>query len=124
MKEEQIQDVLFSSTEIKICGVGKIVPNKGFDRLARIHRRLRENGFPVHTYILGKGNQQAAIQKYLDQNGMSDTFTFLGYQTNPYKYIAKCDLFVCSSLAEGFSTAATEALIVGIPICTVDVSEL
>lgn len=122
MKEEQIQDVLFSSTEIKICGVGKIVPNKGFDRLARIHRRLRENGFPVHTYILGKGNQQAAIQKYLDQNGMSDTFTFLGYQTNPYKYIAKCDLFVCSSLAEGFSTAATEALIVGIPICTVDVS--
>ena len=48
--------------------------------------------------------------------------TFLGYQTNPYKYVAKCDLFVCASFAEGFSTAATEALIVGTPVCTTEVS--
>ena len=41
---------------------------------------------------------------------------------NPYKYVAKCDLFVCASYAEGFSTAATEALIVGTPVCTVEVS--
>ncbi|MDY3308100.1 MAG: glycosyltransferase, partial [Eubacteriales bacterium] len=30
--------------------------------------------------------------------------------------------FVCASHAEGFSTAATEALIVGTPVCTVEVS--
>ena len=36
--------------------------------------------------------------------------------------MARCDLFVCSSFAEGFSTAATEALIVGTPVCTVEVS--
>lgn len=48
--------------------------------------------------------------------------TLLGYQTNPYKYVSKCDLFVCASFAEGFSTAATEALIVGTPVCTVEVS--
>ena len=48
--------------------------------------------------------------------------TFLGYDTNPYKYVAKCDLFLCASFAEGFSTAATEALIVGTPVCTVEVS--
>ena len=46
----------------------------------------------------------------------------MGYQTNPYQYVAHCDLFVCSSLSEGFSTAATEALILGIPVCTVEVS--
>ena len=46
----------------------------------------------------------------------------MGYQTNPYKYLAKCDLFVCSSHSEGFSTAATEALIVGVPVCSVEVS--
>ena len=36
--------------------------------------------------------------------------------------MSKCDLFVCASFAEGFSTAATEALIVGTPVCTVEVS--
>ena len=53
---------------------------------------------------------------------MEDSFIFLGYHTNPYRYVAKCDLFVCSSISEGFSTAATEALIVGTPVCTVEVS--
>ena len=48
--------------------------------------------------------------------------TLLGYQLNPYKYLNKMDLFVCASYAEGFSTAATEALILGIPVCTVKVS--
>ncbi len=108
--------------EIRLVGVGKILPNKGFDRLARIHKRLREAGLPVHTYILGIGAQQPEIEAYLTANGLTDSFTFLGYQTNPYNYVARCDLFVCASFAEGFSTAATEALIVGTPVCTVEVS--
>ena len=56
------------------------------------------------------------------QNGVADAVHFLGYQVNPYAYIAKCDLFVCASYAEGFSTAATEALILGVPVCTVKVA--
>ena len=62
------------------------------------------------------------IEAYLEEHHLKDSFTLLGYRTNPYKYVAKCDLFVCTSFAEGFSTAATEALIVGTPVCTVEVS--
>ena len=51
-----------------------------------------------------------------------NSFKLLGYNTNPYKYLIQSDLFVCSSVAEGFSTAATEALILGTPVVTVDVS--
>ena len=62
------------------------------------------------------------LEKYVSDNALDDSVTFLGYQTNPYKYVSKCDLFICASFAEGFSTAATEALIVGTPVCTVEVS--
>ena len=120
--QEQVPAGVFSDHEIKLVGVGKVLSNKGFDRLARIHGRLKGEGYPVHTYILGVGPQQSEIMKYLEKNGLSDSYTFLGYQTNPYQYVSKCDLFVCASHAEGFSTAATEALIVGTPVCTVDVS--
>lgn len=122
LKDEPVEGGTFRDDEIKLVGVGKVTLNKGFDRLARIHRRLREEGFPVHTYILGIGPQQEEIQRYVEGNGLADSFTFLGYQTNPYKYVARCDLFVCASHSEGFSTAATEALIVGTPVCTVEVS--
>lgn len=122
LKEEKVSDVDFLDNEIKICGVGKIVPIKGFDKLARIHKRLIEDGYPVHCYVLGVGDDRDKIQKYLDDNNLSNSYTFLGYQTNPYKYVARCDMFVCSSVAEGFSTAATEALIVGTPVVTTLVS--
>ncbi len=104
------------------CGMGKVEPNKGFDRMIRIQKKLREAGLNTHLYILGKGPDREPLEALAAQLGVTDTVTFLGYQINPYKYVAKCDLFVCASHAEGFSTAATEALIVGTPVCTVEVS--
>lgn len=121
-KDDDVEENLFQKDEFKLIGVGKLMPNKGFDKLARIHKSLIDDGYPVHTYILGTGSEKDKIETYVKENQISDSFTLIGYQTNPYKYVAKCNLFVCSSIAEGFSTAATEALIVGTPVCTVDVS--
>lgn len=56
------------------------------------------------------------------ENNLTDTFTFLGYRDNPYKYVKKADLYVCSSRREGFSTAVTEALIVGTPVVSTNCS--
>ena len=122
LKDEPIEDAIFASDEIKLVAVGKIIKAKGFDRLARIVKQLRDEGIPVHLYALGTGKDRENIEAYLQQNRLEQAYTFLGYQQNPYKYIAKCDLFVCASLTEGFSTATIEALIVGVPVCTVDVA--
>jgi glycosyltransferase involved in cell wall biosynthesis len=107
---------------VSMIAVGSMKPVKGFDRLIRVHALLRKDGYPVHTYLLGKGPDAEALAQLAKDVGCDDSITFLGYDTNPYKYVAKCDLFVCSSHSEGFSTAATEALIVGTPVCTVEVS--
>lgn len=117
-----ISEIYFTNEEIKLIAAGSLKPVKGFDRLIRIHARLRKDGYRIHTYILGKGPDKEKLQRQAAEANVTDTFTFLGYDTNPYRYVAKCDLFVCSSHSEGFSTAATEALIVGTPVCTVDVS--
>lgn len=122
VKDEKVEDGLFHDNEIKLCGVGKIMPIKGFDKLAHIHKKLIDDGFNLHTYILGDGMDREKIEKYVLDNKLENTFTFLGYQTNPYKYVSRCDLFICASTSEGFSTAATEALIVGTPVITTPVA--
>ena len=104
------------------CGVGKVTENKGFDRMIRIQAKLKEAGIHSQLCIMGDGPQRAELEALAQTCGVSDLVTFLGYQTNPYKYVAACDLFVCASHSEGFSTAATESLIVGTPVCTVEVS--
>lgn len=122
LSTEKITEVSFRTDEIKIIGVGKLLKSKGFDRILRITKRLLEEHYPVHTYILGEGPERAELEKYIFENKIEEHITLLGYQLNPYKFIAQCDLFVCASYAEGFSTAATEALILGVPVCTVEVS--
>lgn len=108
--------------KIRLVAVGTLKQSKGYMRLLNIIKRLRDEQYPVHLYILGIGPLQQEMEEFIHQNKLQDTVTLLGYQTNPYKYVSKCDLFVCASFAEGFSTAATEALIVGTPVCTVEVS--
>lgn len=121
-KDEPVDAGVFHEKEVRLCGVGKLMPIKGFDRIVRIHKRLKDEGYPLHTYILGDGSDRQKIEAYIQKYGLEESFTLLGYQTNPYKYVARCDVFLCASTAEGFSTAATEALIVGTPVCTVNVS--
>lgn len=115
-------EVRINRNEINICVVGKVSMRKGCDRVCSIQKKLREQGINTHIYFLGTGPDEAFVKNFANENKLSESITLLGYQTNPYKYIKNCDLFVCASLAEGFSTAATEALIVGTPVCTVDVS--
>lgn len=122
LAEETVAAGLFDKNEIKICGIGTLKKSKGFDRLLRVHKRLSDEGYTIHTYILGEGEEQKELEEYVLEQHLDTTVSFLGYQINPYKYLSKCDLFVCTSFAEGFSTAATEALIVGTPVCTVEVA--
>ena len=120
--EEPAADVDFPAGTVALCAVGKLTPNKGFDRLIRIHDRLLREGYPVGTLILGEGPERSALEKMIREKKLESSVVLPGYRTNPYKYVAGSDLFVCASFAEGFSTAATEALIVGTPVCTVEVS--
>lgn len=122
LSDEQVDDVDFSKDTINIISVAKIVPSKGYDRLMKIHKKLIEKNIKNHIYILGIGEEKEKYEKYLTENNLTDTFTFSGYRDNPYKYVKKADLYVCSSRREGFSTAVTEALIVGTPVVSTNCS--
>ena len=113
---------LIDDENMRLMAVGTLKESKGYMRLLSIIKRLRDERYSIHLYILGIGPLQQEMERFIQANNLQEAVTLLGYQTNPYKYVSKCDLFVCASFAEGFSTAATEALIVGTPVCTVEVS--
>ncbi len=107
---------------LRFIAMGTLKEVKGFDRLLRVMKRLVENGYSFHLYLLGIGPLEGSLKAMIRELDLSHCVTMPGYQVNPYRYIKQCDLYLCSSHTEGFSTAATEALIVGTPVCTVEVS--
>ena len=104
-----------------VCAVGKLAPVKGFDRLVHICRKLNADGVPAHFYICGEGGEREKLLRLAEQAGVSERFTLTGFLQNPYAVMAKCDVFVCASHREGFSSVAAEAGFCRLPVVTVDV---
>ncbi|MCQ2479414.1 MAG: glycosyltransferase [Clostridia bacterium] len=121
-KEDVEENYLFSDGVPVISFLGKITQNKGVSRLVNIHARLKEENIPHRFILLGEGEEKENAQKALESKGAADDFIFLGFQSNPYKYVAKSQAFVCASYSEGFSTATTEALVLGVPVVVTDCS--
>ena len=102
--------------------VGRLENQKGYLRLLKSLKILHDERYEFEVWIIGTGSQYNELNDFILSNQMSDYVILLGFQKNPYKFINLCDAFICSSYTEGFSTAATESLILGKPIFTVDCS--
>ena len=112
---------VYKQADLQLVTLGRLVPQKGYDRLLRCVKKLKDQGYnSFHIWILGDGIEKEELEKYIDVHGLRKFVTLLGFKENPYPYIAASDGFICSSRSEGFSTVATESLILGKPIYTVD----
>lgn len=116
-------EFIYDKEKINLTVVGKLAENKGCMRILKSLKRLKNSGVDVYTVtFLGIGSIENKMKKYVSDNDLSENVRLLGYKTNPHKYVSRSDALLCASYAEGFSTSATEAVIVGTPVLTVNVS--
>jgi glycosyltransferase involved in cell wall biosynthesis len=98
-----------------ITAVGRLTPQKGFPYLLKAVRILLSEGMDCRLAILGRGPEEEQLRNLASDLGIEDSVAFLGFQENPYKYLARSSVFVLSSLYEGFPNALLEAVALGIP---------
>ncbi len=106
--------------KVRLVTAGRFIPAKGFDRLLHIVKQLRDEGRAIELWILGDGELRGQYEQYIRDNQLQDIVTLWGFQKNPYPFIAQSDLFVCSSLSEGYSLVIAEALVLGVPVVSTD----
>lgn len=100
--------------------VGRMVPVKGFDRLIDAHARLRAEGSDHQLVLVGEGKEQDALMEQARRLNAVDSVKFLGFQSNPYRFIARADAFISSSFSEGHPLVLGEALTLGVPVVATD----
>ncbi len=102
--------------------VGNYLQVKGYDRLMNVANRLRNNGYEFSFTIIGRPEERNKIEALRDNFGLNDYVNLMGFEENPYKFMKLADCYICSSYAEGYSTAVCEAIICGLPVITTDCS--
>lgn len=107
---------------IRIISLGSLDERKGHLRLLSACNKLIKEGHHLEIWILGKGEKLQQLKNFTISNHINDKVTFWGFQDNPFSFLSASDIYVCSSYAEGFNTAITEALVLGKPVVSTDCS--
>lgn len=105
-----------------VLAVGRLTAPKNFLRLLKTHKRLLDEGIAHDLWILGDGPDRRMLEAYVLDQHMQDSVWMPGFVENPYPFMRAADLLACSSNYEGYSTFATEGIILGRPFVTTDVS--
>ena len=102
--------------------IGTVFPQKGYDRLLKVHKKLLDEGFQHQVLIIGDGYDFENIKKLQQDLQVENTATLLGFTDNPYPYLKNANYFVLSSRYEGFPTVLFEAITLKKNIIATDVS--
>lgn len=116
-KEEFKRD----SDEFTFVCVGRLHPQKSYDRLLRAMKTLNDEGYAYRVEVMGDGPDKEELFALKDQLGITNVY-FLGNQSNPYPRLAASDCLLLTSIYEGLPTVVFEALILGIPVLTTRVA--
>lgn len=118
----QAKEIAYQENTLRIITVGRLVKLKALDRLILAIERIKEDFSGIECFIIGDGPEKEKLQTLAKQKQLENEIIFLGQQNNPYKYVKEADIYVCTSLTEGYSTSVIEALVLGVPILTTKVS--
>ena len=121
-KAEENAEFTILNPQPTFVSVGTVFPQKGFDRLLKIHKKLLEEGLNHRILIVGDGYDFENIKKLKADLKIDQTATMLGFTDNPYPYFRAADFFILSSRYEGFPTVLYEAMTLQKPIVATDVS--
>lgn len=136
LKVKDIRDKLFiSKTDIKnefdidsddlvIANVGRLSPQKGHKYLLRAIKLIKEQIDSCKVLIVGKGELEEEIKAEAEKLDLKDKVIFTGFRKDIYNILSQSDFLLHTALWEGFGYVVAEAMAVGIPVVSTDVSNI
>jgi glycosyltransferase involved in cell wall biosynthesis len=102
-------------THPAIVAAGRLAEAKNYPLLIDAVAMLREK-VPARLFILGTGELETSIRQHIAERRLEDAVVLCGFQSNPWKYIARADVFALSSHYEGFGNVLVEAMACGVAV--------
>lgn len=111
LSQENVSPELFNPDFKYVLNIGRFSDQKAQWRLIKAFQLVhkQEHAPPVKLILLGTGENEKALKELTQDLALSEFVLFLPFDSNPYKYLARCDLFVLSSNYEGFPIVIAEA---------------
>lgn len=101
--------------------VGRLSKQKNVDVLIEAFDLLSNEGLGLR--IVGSGEEEHSLRKLVANLGLKERITFIPFDPNPFRYMARAEAFVLPSRYEGFPNVLVEAMACGTPVIAADCCE-
>lgn len=103
-----------------LLACGRLVPQKGYPVLLRAFAAVQNEMDDVRLLIVGQGPLERDLKGLADELGIHERVSFLGFRDDVINLMRGADVFVLSSLWEGFGNVLVEAMSQGVPVIAAD----
>jgi GalNAc-alpha-(1->4)-GalNAc-alpha-(1->3)-diNAcBac-PP-undecaprenol alpha-1,4-N-acetyl-D-galactosaminyltransferase len=98
--------------------VGRLIASKNHIELIDIFREI--NRLDWKLYIIGSGPMEETLRRYIDDLSLKEHITLCGSSDDVDAWLSRADIFVYTSLSEGFPNALSEAVAFPLPCIAYD----
>ena len=105
----------------RLLVVGRLETIKGHEYLLKAMPDVIKRFPGVKLQIIGNGTQKQKLKELAVRLAIANSIEFLGFQHDPYPFIASADIMVLPSLFEPFGLVYLEAFALKVPIVAFDV---
>lgn len=117
---DQTFDMLRKNADCMVITAGRCTYQKGQWHMIRAFKKVVEKNPKAILIILGCGDMDDFLNKLILEMQLEKNVFKVGFKKNIYSYLAKADIFVFSSIYEGFGNVLLEAMACGLPIISCD----
>lgn len=110
--------------EIILATTGRCVTQKNQLMLVDCIKTLIEQGYNIKLYVAGTGPLLNEMINKIEQNDLKNKIISLGFVSDTRPLLAAADIFVFPSHYEGSANAIVEAMAMGLPVVSFDVSSM
>jgi len=107
--------------EVIIGNAGRLSEEKGQVYLLQLARVLKDRGFKFKILIAGTGKLKSRLLKTAKHLQVEDVVLFVGFLENIRRFNQSIDIFVLTSLYEGFGYVLVEAMAEKKPVVAFDI---
>jgi len=114
-ESQDVQKKIWGKCDYHIISVGRLKFEKDYETLIRAFYIVSKE-IDAKLIILGDGPMRGNLERLISKLDLKNKVILPGFVMDPYTWYRSADIFVLSSLWEGFGNVIVEALECGIPV--------